>query len=124
MGVNWRPVVRYMEVRMPIRLAVLLVLFTVSSFCQQPSPQTRVQYRIAEKSQWHDELNTGAAPIDQTAAARLQAIHRDADELSTLNAAVQADLLQFHKGLLDKDMHDHLKKLEKLSKKLRHDIEP
>jgi hypothetical protein len=113
-----------MEVRMPIRLAVLVVLLAFPSFSQQPSPQTRVQYRIAEKSQWHDELNTGAAATDQTAAARLQAIHREADELSALNAAVQADLLQFHKGLLGKDMHEHLKQLEKLSKKLRRDIEP
>jgi hypothetical protein len=54
----------------------------------------------------------------------MQALHHDAEELSDLSASVQSDLQGLQKGLLAKDLHEKLKKMEKLSKKLRRDMEP
>jgi hypothetical protein len=56
-------------------------------------------------------------------AVRLQAIQRDAEELSGLSASVQSDLQQLGKGLLAKDLDARLKKMEKLSKRLRQELE-
>jgi hypothetical protein len=55
-------------------------------------------------------------------AFRLQAIHRDADELTAVSASLQSDLLQLRKGLLTKDLAPNLKKMEKLAKKLRQEV--
>ena len=57
-------------------------------------------------------------------AARLAAIHQDAAELSTLSGSVQPDLQQLQKGILAKDLEQRLKRMEKLSKKLRQEMEP
>lgn len=55
-------------------------------------------------------------------AARIEAIHKDAEQLSALNAALLSDLQQLRKGLLPKTLADNLKKVEKLSKKLRSEV--
>jgi hypothetical protein len=57
-----------------------------------------------------------------TRAARMQSIHRDAEELSGLNASLQSELQQLQKGMLSRDLAEHLKKIEKLSKKLRQEV--
>jgi hypothetical protein len=57
-------------------------------------------------------------------AARLKAIHDDAVDLSTLSASLQSDLAQLQKGMLAKDLAQKLKQVEKLSKKLRQEMEP
>jgi hypothetical protein len=53
---------------------------------------------------------------------RLQAIHEDAQHLSALSISLQSDLQQLQKGMLTKDLADNLKKIEKLSKKLRLEV--
>ena len=53
---------------------------------------------------------------------RLQSIHQDAEQLSALSTALQSDLQQLQKGMLSKDLTDNLKKIEKLSKKLRQEV--
>jgi hypothetical protein len=57
-------------------------------------------------------------------AARLKTIHDDAADLSTLSASLQSDLQQLQKGMLAKDLAQKLKQMEKLSKKLRQEMEP
>src|ERR1035441_8813188 len=88
----------------------------------------RIDHWLSLGAQQSDRVRTlvakhrrEAAP---TAAARLQATHHDAEELSALSASVQSDLQQLRKGLLAKDLGEKLKKMEKLSKKLRRDMEP
>ena len=58
------------------------------------------------------------------AAIRQHAIHQDAEELSILSASVQSDLQQLANGLLAKDLSAKLKRMEKLSKKLRQEMNP
>lgn len=53
---------------------------------------------------------------------RLQVIHEDAEHLSALSISLQSDLQQLQKGMLTKDLADNLKKIEKLSKKLRQEV--
>jgi len=53
---------------------------------------------------------------------RLQAIHEDAEHLSALSISLQSDLQQLQKGMLTKDLAENLKKIEKLSKKLRQEV--
>ena len=55
-------------------------------------------------------------------AIRLQTIHEDAEHLSALSISLQSDLQQLQKGILTKDLAENLKKIEKLSKKLRQEV--
>jgi hypothetical protein len=112
---------------MPTRLAgLLLVLIVVPSVSQQSSPQSSIQSRIEKKVDWHNEMAESTVPPEATdaAAVRRQTIHQDAEELSALSVSLYPDLQQLRKGLLSKDLAEKLKKMEKLSKKLRRDMEP
>ena len=55
-------------------------------------------------------------------AIRIQTIHEDAQHLSELSISLQSDLQQLQKGMLTKDLAENLKKMEKLSKKLRQEV--
>ena len=55
-------------------------------------------------------------------ALRIESINHDAAELSTLGALVQSDLNQLRKGTISKELEQNLKKMEKLSKKLRQEV--
>jgi len=46
-------------------------------------------------------------------------LKKDADELAQLASAVPADVAKAVNGILDKDLQGRLKKIEKLSKRLR-----
>ncbi len=110
---------------MPTRLvSLLLVVLALPAASQRSNMQQRINRRVDQKMQRNDELNTGTTPLQNAGAARLQAIHQDAEEFSALSATVQSDLQNLQKGLLPKDLHENLKRLEKLSKKLRQEVEP
>jgi hypothetical protein len=110
---------------MPVRLvSLLLVLLAVPAVGQGGLPQN-TQNRLNAKAERRDQLNAQSAPLPTDAAtARLQVVRRDAEELSALSATLQSDLQQLQSGLLAKDLHENLKKMEKLSKKLRRDMQP
>jgi len=55
---------------------------------------------------------------------KLQAIEQDAKDLSRLSAQLQLDLQQLQNGVLSKDLPQNLKKMEKLSKRLRQAVTP
>jgi hypothetical protein len=57
-------------------------------------------------------------------AARVNSIQHDAQELSVLQSALQAQLQLLQKGLLHRDLAENLKKAEKLAKKLRQEVAP
>ncbi|MFZ0958237.1 MAG: hypothetical protein WAN60_17980 [Candidatus Sulfotelmatobacter sp.] len=109
------------------RLAgLLLVLIVAPALSQQTSPQAGIQSRIEKKIDWHNEMAESTVPPGATdaATARLQTMHQDAEELSALEVSLYPDLQQLRKGLLSKDLNEKLKKMEKLSKKLRRDMQP
>ena len=51
-------------------------------------------------------------------------VQQEAQDLSELSSSIQEDLQKLQKGMLAKDLHEKLKKLEKLAKRLRQDVEP
>ena len=91
----------------------LAVLMCVPAICQQGMPMP-----MGRPVQWQHPLP------EVPPAARAQAIQQEAHDLSTLSSSVQADLQQLQKGMLAKDLHDKLKRMEKLAKRLRQDMEP
>jgi hypothetical protein len=113
---------RSLEVRMLNRLVFLLVfLLAVPAVSQHSTMQSQINRSVEQRQQQISQVS--AAPEPDTKAVRLQALIHDANELSALSASVQSDLRQLQSGLLVKDLHDHLKKMEKLSKRLRQEME-
>jgi hypothetical protein len=63
----------------------------------------------------------GRSPAPRVDQAALQ---REARELLELSRSVQPDIESLSRGLLRKDLVDKLKRIEKLSKRLRSEIAP
>ena len=49
-------------------------------------------------------------------------LRKEADELAQLSSTVPADVAKAVSGILDKDLQERLKKIEKLSKRLRSEL--
>lgn len=103
------------------RLASFSLLFflTVPLFSQQAGMGNRVDQWIWSRGKM---MRADTPPELDTRAVRLEAMHRDADELSALSVSVQSDLQQLQHGLLPKDLDQKLRKMEKLSKRLRGEV--
>ena len=109
-----------MEVHLSAARMVLLVsLLTVPALTQQSTITPQLPGR-----NWALPPGVTPEPPRETdlRAARLQAIHEDAEHLSALSVSLQSDLHQLQKGMLTKDLAGNLKKIEKLSKKLRQEV--
>src|SRR5438067_2452792 len=86
-------------------------------------------------SQYHGPVGSGqgkkrwAEPPEQRSSVQLHnAIDRrelksDADELARLSQSVPTDIDAVSRGLVPKDLNEKLKRIEKLSKKLRSQIQ-
>ena len=105
---------------MPARtLAFVLLVLCVPVLAQQPGMGGRLNGKM-----WSDREIRPEPPPANRQAARVQAIHRDAQELSELESALQQQLQLLQKGMLHKDLAENLKKTEKLAKKLRQEVTP
>ena len=71
-----------------------------------------------------DEINVQHQPTADEMRARLarEQIQKDAKELSDLCASVPVDMDSLKQGLLPKDTLDKLRRVEKLSKRLREEL--
>ncbi len=107
---------------MPTRLVLLLAFFlAVPALGQQANMQARIAQKVDQREQGISQV--AAAPAIDAKMARLQVVHQDANELSALSESVQSELRKLQEGLLVKDLNTNLKKMEKLSKKLRREME-
>ncbi len=107
---------------MSIRVVCLLLFFlAVPAASQHTGVQQRINQSVDQHQQQISQVAT--SPDADVRAAQLHAFYQDANELSTLSASVQSDLQKLQQGLLVKDLHDNLKKMEKLSKKVRREME-
>ena len=107
---------------MPARLATLLLLLVAApAVCQRASVQANVNQSVALQQQRLNQMPP-PAQLDVT-SARLEAVQQDANELPALSSSIQSDLLKVQRGVFVKDLGDNLKKMEKLSKKLRKEME-
>ena len=107
---------------MSVRLvSVLLVFLTVPMFSLQSGIEQQMQQRVWSRGQM---MKPDSPPELNPEASRLQAIQHDATDLAVLSTSLQSELEQLQKGLLAKDLEQKLKKMEKLSKKLRQEVAP
>lgn len=90
----------------------LALLMCVPAVCQQGIPP------MGRPVQWQHP--TPEVSPEQHA----RGVQQDAQQLSELSSSIQEDLQKLQKGMLTKDLHDKLKKMEKLAKRLRQDMEP
>jgi hypothetical protein len=97
----------------------LVLLFPVETLPQGGKPVPPGLHQ-AEKAEQQSERNI---PPPQTSSRRNpQVLQQDADELARLAQSIPADLEQINHGVLPKDLNNKLKRIEKLSKRLRNDL--
>ena len=100
-----------------------LVLALFLAFCTVPAiPQARNNYPKPPEPQNSETTNpTPNTPPRRIDAAQLQ---RDAEELARTAQSIPTDVASIRKGMLPKDVIDKLKQIEKLSKRLRTELNP
>jgi hypothetical protein len=101
------------------RLVLLVSLLALPALPQQSSFNQRIPGR-----NWTPDPVVHPEPPSQSdlQAVRVHTIHEDAEQLSALSASMQSDLQQVQKGVLPRNFSENLKKMEKLSKKLRQEM--
>jgi hypothetical protein len=104
-----------MSARFGLSLAILplAILISVPAVCQQG-----VIPPMGRPIQWQHPMP------EVSPEQRVRAVKQEAQDLSELSSSIQDDLLKLQKGILPKDLHEKLKKLEKLAKRLREDVGP
>jgi hypothetical protein len=105
---------------MPTRFASFVLLLVAIPALSQQTAQQQMSQKIWARGQM---MRPDSPPQLDTRAAAIQAIHRDAEELSALSSSLQSDLQQLQKGMLVGDLTQKLKKVEKLSKRLRLEVQ-
>lgn len=69
------------------------------------------------------EIRKDPQPIAPARRIDPARVRNRADELAKLASGIPSDIDQVGKGLLPKDLNDKLKRIEKLSKQLRRELE-
>lgn len=106
---------------MPVRLVFVLSLIVATPGLGQ---QANIMQKVDQRYAAHDRnLRPEAAPEVDERERRLRLINQDVQDLSALSASLQSDLQQLQKGFLTKDLSQKLKKMEKLSKRLRQETQ-
>lgn len=101
---------------MGVRLVLVSVLFLTA-------PALTQQSKIYPGSHYEMRDVRPEPPRDlDLQAAHLQEVRNDIQELSSLSATLQNDMQQLQKGMRSKDLAQHLKRIEKLSKKVRQEV--
>ena len=87
--------------------------------------QTRIPpgVRQADQDEAQTEKNV-PPPMAQRAHLDLAKLGQEADELARIAQTIPPDVASVQKGKLPKDMIEKLKQIEKLSKRLRSQINP
>jgi hypothetical protein len=111
--------------RSSIISAALLVLLSLApnntaAQARPIPPGVRAADHAEEQSQQQLEPPSGPVSVKLSAAELLQ----QSDELLALSQQVHADVKSATQGLLAKDLKDKLKRMEKLSKRLREELSP
>jgi hypothetical protein len=114
------------------RPAMKLTLFAVLLTATLLGSLTRAQgsrpippgIRKAEQSDAQSELNIPPPMNPRRRALDPDKLKRDADELVVLAQSVPSEIDQATKGVLPKDLAGKLKKIEKLAKQLRSQLNP
>ena len=95
---------------------------TLGLFVTLAIPQTRNNYPKPPAPL--DSANSDQAPTATSKRLDLAQLQRDADDLARTAQTIPTDVASVRKGMLPKDVIDKLKQIEKLSKRLRTELNP
>jgi len=103
------------------RLALALTLFASTACFAQGRRTIPPGVRQADKAEQDFERNT-EPPLEKRPSTDFAKVRQDAAELATLSDSIPRDIDQVSKGLLSKDLDQKLKRIEKLAKQLRSQV--
>jgi hypothetical protein len=98
-----------------------LMLFAALNLAQEA---IQVPKGIREADKTEEQFEKSIPPPRGSVRGNPQQLQRDAKELATLAESVPADIERVSRGVLPKDLNERLKKIEKLSKRLREELSP
>lgn len=102
--------------------ALLAVLFTAPLAQGQTKPRSP-GLQQGDQTQQQADRNI-PLPTSQQPRVDFTKLHRDADELARLAQTIPLDVSSIQQGLLPKDMGEKLKQIERLSKRIRSQLNP
>ncbi len=98
-------------------LPVLLALFVTTAI-----PQTRNHFPTPPEPL--DPQSNDKAPATVSRHVDLAQLQKEADDLARTAQTIPSDVANVRKGMLPKDVIEKLKQIEKLSKRLRTELNP
>jgi hypothetical protein len=105
----------------PFLHLILLALLTTTL----PAQTRPVPPGIRQADQTEDQTQKNIPPPQNTRSkVDPEKLKRDADELAALAKSIPLAVDQTTKGTLPKDLNDNLKRIEKLAKQLRNEVNP
>jgi len=101
--------------------AITVILLSGRALSQTATPIPPGHTAANRATRNAENVEAPATPVQNVTAAQ---VLQQADELATLAQQVRADTELATHGLLAKDLKDKLKRIEKLSKRLREELTP
>lgn len=101
---------------MKVTLVTLAVALFLELFCFSQTQPVQPGMRHAQELQAGNERDFARPPVDPVA------LRQEADQLAALAGSIPPDVQKINKGLLSKDLIEKLKRIEKLSKHLRSEL--
>jgi hypothetical protein len=111
-SIGWRPNVH--------KSFLLLFALVFGLFVSLATPQTRNNY--PKPPETLDSSTTEKVPTASTRHVDLGQLQREADDLARTAQTIPSDVASVRKGMLPKDVIEKLKQIEKLSKRLRNEL--
>lgn len=105
---------------MKVTVFIVVLLLALCGLSQIPVPRG---VRQGEQADAQAQQNI-PPPAQQTRSVDSTKLKRDADELAALAASIPSAVDQTTHGLVPNDLMEKLKRIEKLSKRLRNEINP
>ena len=102
--------------------ALLLLPLVLGLLVTLATPQTRNHFPTPPEPL--DPKTTDKAPATPTRQLDLNQLQREADDLARTAQTIPSDVASVRKGMLPKDVIEKLKQIEKLSKRLRTELNP
>jgi hypothetical protein len=100
-----------------LSIPLMFCLFSAGTIAQRPTYP-------AAPTPMNSGTPTSAAPVHVLPHADLIQLQKEADDLARTAQSIPADLESVRKGMLPKDVIQKLKQIEKLSKRLRSELNP
>jgi Ser/Thr protein kinase RdoA (MazF antagonist) len=98
-----------------------LFLLVAAAFAQEGK---RIPPGIRQADKAEEQFEKSIPPAQVTVQRDPRHLQQDANELARLAESIPTDVEQAGRGILHNDLNERLKKIEKLSKRLRNGLTP